>query len=275
MPTSAFGSGAACAQIRPDFTQGGTVTLEPETAKQFSVGGVLQPTKDISLSVDWWSISVENTIFLPSLRQIIDNASLFSTRFIRDGANNITMINANYANGGSRRTQGVEFSALGAIDGLGGRFAAGVDGTLLLKKREKLTPAAPYGPSLIGVFTFAGDLGIRWKHNAFLSYSNDDVSFSLSQIFRKGYKNFALPGIAAGTVTRPDYNQFVEDYIIYNMSISYLGLGPAYKLTLGVRTCSTPIRRSRSPMTAAPAPAARGSRAWPIRAGARSPSRRK
>ena len=40
---------------------------------------------------------------------------------------------------------------------------------LLLKKREKLLPAQPYGGSLIGVFTFTGDIGLKWKYNAFLS----------------------------------------------------------------------------------------------------------
>jgi iron complex outermembrane receptor protein len=85
------------------------------------------------------------------------------------------------------------------------------------------------------VFTFAGDLGIEWKHNAFVTWANDDISLSFSQIFRKGYKNFALPGIANGTVTRPDYNERVSDYAIYNLNISYLGLGPNFKLTGGIK----------------------------------------
>jgi iron complex outermembrane receptor protein len=58
---------------------------------------------------------------------------------------------------------------------------------------------------LIGVFTFAGDLALRWKHNAFLTYRNDDLTVSFSQIFRNGYRNPALPGIANGTVVRPDF----------------------------------------------------------------------
>ena len=32
-----------------------------------------------------------------------------------------------------------------------------------------------------------------------------------------------------------DYNAFVDDYIIYNASISYTGLAPGYKLTFGVK----------------------------------------
>ncbi len=236
VPTSPVGSGQPCAQIRPNVWTGGTIDLRPETAKQFSAGVVLQPWNNVSLSVDWWSIAVDDTIQLLTLRQLIDNASLFSDRFLRDPVTNeVAVIDDRWINAGSRRTQGLEISGRAATDLFGGRLSGGLDGSLLLKKREKLTPTSAYGPSLVGVFTFAGDLGIKWKHNAFLSWSNDDVAVSLSQIFRKGYKNFALPGIAAGTVTRPDYNAFVDDYIIYNASISYTGLAPGYKLTFGVK----------------------------------------
>ncbi|RYD56352.1 MAG: TonB-dependent receptor [Sphingomonadales bacterium] len=235
VPTSAFGSGLPCAQIRPEIASGGNANLGPETAKQFSVGVVIQPAPLFSLSADFWSIAVDNSIQLLTLRQLIDNAALFPDRFIRAGGAGVTLIDQRWINAGSRRTQGLELSGRAGVETWGGRISAGFDGTLLLKKREKLTPTSAYGPSQIGVFTFAGDLGVKWKHNAFLSYSNDDFVMSLSQIFRKGYKNGALPGIANGTVTRPDYNNFVKDYTTYNLSASYLGLGPNYKLTMGVR----------------------------------------
>jgi iron complex outermembrane recepter protein len=225
-----------CAFIRPEIWTGGNANLGPETSKQFSIGGVFQPTRDISLSVDWWSIAVDNTIQLLTLTQLIQNASLFEDNFIRDPVTQeIVAIDDRWVNAGSRRTQGIEFSARAGMAALGGRLAAGLDGTLLLKKREKLTADSAYGPSLIGVFTFAGDIGNRWKHNAFISYTTNDFLVSLTQIFRSGYKNYALPGIAAGTVTRPDYNEYVDDYIIYNLAVTYNGLAPGYILSLGVK----------------------------------------
>ncbi len=228
----------ACGFIRPEIATGGNPEIGPETAKQFSVGIVLQPARLFSASVDFWSIAVDNTIQTLTLRQLIENASLFPERFYRPlgPGTPIAIIDQRWINAGSRRTQGLEVSLRGGFEfDENSRVSAGLDGTLLLKKREKLTPTAPYGPSLIGVFSFAGDLGVRWKHNAFVSYSNDDISLSLSQIFRKGYKNGALPGIASGAITRPEYNAFVKDYIIYNLSMSYTGLSPNFKLTAGVR----------------------------------------
>jgi iron complex outermembrane receptor protein len=58
------------------------------------------------------------------------------------------------------------------------------------------------------------------------------VTLSLSQIFRSGYKNYQ---ISAAGGARPDYNAFVDDYIIYNAAVSYNGLGPNYRLTMGVK----------------------------------------
>ena len=91
-------------------------------------------------------------------------------------------------------------------------YLVGLDGTYLIKKREKFLPSAPFGPSLIGVFTFAGDLALRWKHNAFLTYANDALTVSFSQIYRNGYRNQALPGSAS----RPDFNRQVKEYVVYN-----------------------------------------------------------
>lgn len=234
VPTAAFGSGLPCAIIRPEIGTGGNPELGPETAKQFSIGVVVQPTPDFSASVDYWSIAVDDTIQTLTLRQLIQNASLFPDRFIRDASGSVTGIDQRWLNAGARRTEGLEVTLRGAIDFIGGRLAAGLDGTRLLKKKEKLTPTSPFSASQIGVFTFAGDLGIKWKHNAFLSYSDDDFSISLSQIFRNGYKNFALPGIASGAITRPDYNERVSNYVIYNAAVAFIGI-PGYKMTLGVR----------------------------------------
>lgn len=227
----------SCAFIRPDVITGGKVDLGPETSKMASLGVVLRPTNRWMLSADWWSIKVKDTIQLLSLRQLIDNAALFPQRFVRDGAGNVIAIDNTWANAGARDTQGMEFAVRGGFDLWGAtKLDVGFDGTLLLRKKEKLTPTAAWSASQIGVFSFAGDLGLKWKHNAWLTYRNDKVSATLTQIFRNGYQNQALPGIAAGTITRPDYNPRVDNYVTYNFQVSYLGLvDQGLKLTAGVK----------------------------------------
>jgi iron complex outermembrane receptor protein len=222
-----------CAAITPDTLTGGNPSLGPETSKQYSAGVVLQPSRNFSASVDYWNIAVDNTIGALTLDQLLSNITFFPDRVNRTNGI-ITEIDLRADNIGSRRTAGLEVNVRGGIDALSGRFTAGLEGTRLLKKREKFLPSAPYGPSLIGVFTFAGDLGLKWKHNAFVTYTNDAVTLTFSQIFRQGYKNQALPGIANGTVSRPDYNRFVDDYIVYNASAT-VRIEEGLNLTAGIR----------------------------------------
>ena len=219
-----------CNAITPDSLSGGNLNLGPETSEQYSVGVVIQPTSRISASVDFWSIAVDDTIGALTIRQLLDNIADFPDRVIRTNGI-ITLLDLRADNIGSRRTQGLEVSLRAGFDALGGEINAGMDGTYLLKKKEKFLPSSPYGPSLLGVFTYAGDLGLKWKHNAYINYTLDDFTFTLSQIFRNGYKNnTAIPGSTA----RPDFNPRVKNYVIYNMSASY-AFDERFKLTGGIK----------------------------------------
>jgi len=238
VPTSAYLSGLPCAIIRPNTWTGGNLNLGPETAKMGSVGVVLRPHPKWSLSADWWMINVENTIAILTLRQLIDNATLFEANFLRDGTNQIITIDQRWVNAGARRTQGVEFALRGGWDlGSESSISVGMDGTLMLKKREKLinNPALPFGPSQLGVFTFTGDLGLRWKHNAWINYATKDFNIQLTQVYRAGYTNQKLPGIANGTVTRPDFNERVKAYMVYNLAVGITAFSPDFRINLGIK----------------------------------------
>jgi iron complex outermembrane receptor protein len=235
VPTSAFGSGQPCAQIRPDIATGGDLNLRPETANQYSLGVVLRPAPRWSASADFWVINVEDTIQILTLRQLIENAGTFPEKFIRDATGNVTQIDQRWINAGARQTRGVEFALRGGFDlGSNAELNLGFDGTLLLRKVEKVAPSLAFTNQL-GVFSYAGDLGLKWKHNAWMTVSNDDWAATLTQVFRGTYANQKLPGIASGAVTRPGFNEKVDPYSIFHLAVSYLGLGPNYRVTLGVK----------------------------------------
>ena len=75
-----------------------------------------------------------------------------------------------------------------------------------------------------------GDLGLKFKYNAFASYQRDGFSLTFTQIYRSGYRNFALPASA----TRPDYNPRVKRYITYNLSAAQR-IADGLTLVAGVR----------------------------------------
>jgi iron complex outermembrane recepter protein len=220
---------AGCGAITPTSLSGGNLNLGPETSEQYSAGIVFTPAPQFSASVDFWSIAVDNTIGALTIAQLLANQSSFSDRVIRT-SNVITQLDLRADNIGSRRTQGLEVALRGGVDAFGGVLTAGLDGTYLLKKKEKFLPTAPFGSSLIGVFTYAGDLGLKWKHSAFINYAVDDMLFSFSQIYRNGYKNNSLPASSS----RPDYNARVKAYVTYNLSAA-MDMNDKLRLTAGIR----------------------------------------
>jgi iron complex outermembrane recepter protein len=213
-----------CEVIQPDIANGGKSDLGPEKAKQATVGIVIEPMPNMSMTLDWWRINRTDTIQILSLQQLVDNVGIFGDRFFRDSTGVLRVIDQRWINAGESVTQGLELGLRGNGQLLSGKWSAGLDGTYLIEKKSRVVASVPYGPSEIGQFTFGGDLGLRWKHNAFFTYKEGSWSASLSQIFRKGYKNQELPGVTSGIVSPPDLQKNVDNYITYNLSASYSGI---------------------------------------------------
>ncbi len=203
---------------------GGKTDLGPEEAKMASAGFIWEPTPLFSVGMDWWSIKRDGTIQTLSLTQLIDNYRLFPERFIRNAAGTLIAVDQRVINAGETETTGVEVNLRGGFNALGARWTATLDGTYLLKKRSRVVPTAGWGPSEVGRWTVAGDLGLRWKHSAGLTYRRGDWSSTISQTFRSGYNDQVLPGVLAGRVNPPNWNPKVADYITYNLGVTYTGI---------------------------------------------------
>ena len=225
---------AGCAVVaNVDIISGGQPDLAPETSDQASLGIVIEPSRAFSLAVDWWMINREGTIQVLSIDDLLLNYDAVPERFIRGAGGVLEAIERTWVNSGSTRTQGIDVAARGRFDLAGGDLTIGMDGSYLLRKKEKIVPSAAFSDR-IGVFTFAGDLGLRWKHSAFVTWANDDWSLSLSQLFRSGYNNQQLPGVASGAVNPPNDIDRVAKYVTYNLSVGFTGL-EGFKINLGVK----------------------------------------
>ncbi|MFM8738304.1 MAG: TonB-dependent receptor domain-containing protein [Betaproteobacteria bacterium] len=216
--------GCAFIDRAANIINGGKPDLGPEQAKMGSLGFIVEPTANLSMGLDWWTIRREGTIQILSLTQLIDNYNLFPERFIRDGAGKIIAVDQRWINAGETETSGVEVTLRGGFMAMDARWTAGLDGTYLLKKRSRVVPSAAWSASEIGQFSFAGDLGLRWKHSAFLTRSKGSWITTVSQVFRSGYNDQVLPGVAAGAVTPPDWKSRVDSYTTYNMAVTYTGI---------------------------------------------------
>ncbi|HET9977761.1 MAG TPA: TonB-dependent receptor [Burkholderiaceae bacterium] len=213
---------------------GGTLDLGPETAKQFSVGFVVEPSPNFSVSMDWWSIERTDQIRVLGLRDLIDNYALFTNRFLRDANGVLTGIDQRWINSGGSKTKGIEVGVRGNGPMLTGKWSGGMDLSYLLEKKSRLTVNAPYGASEVGRNTLAGDLGVRWKHNAWFTYTQGPWSGTVSQIYRTGVKDRTAPGVASGAIVPPLWTAKTEAYVVHNVALTYTGL-KNLTLTAGIK----------------------------------------
>jgi iron complex outermembrane receptor protein len=213
-----------CQPIRPDTLGGGRQTLGPEEAKMASAGILVEPIPELSIGLDWWSIKREGTIQVLGVEALMRNYALFPERFIRDGTGQLIVIDNTLLNAGETETSGVEVSIKGGFNAAGVRWTGGLEGTYLLKKRSRVVSSAPWGNSEVGQFTFAGDLGLRWKHNANIGARMGDWSTTVSQLYRHGYNDQVLPGVATGAVSPPNWKRKVDSYTTYNWALTYSGI---------------------------------------------------
>ena len=213
---------------------GGKPDLGPEESDQLSFGMVLEPVDNFNMSIDWWRINRTGTLQILTLQQLAANYSTFQDRYVRDAAGNLVSIDQRWLNAGESKTEGLDITMALRGEAWGGRWRAGIDGSKILEKRSRIAPSLPFGPSEVGAFTFAGDLGLDWKHNAFFSFTRGDWSATFSQLYRSGYRNQELPGVTAGIVSPPAVDRRVDSYITHNASVTWRGI-EGLSVTAGIK----------------------------------------
>lgn len=224
-----------CESITPNIYTGGKSNLGPETAKQGTVGVVIEPFNWFSANADLWEIRKQNTIDSFSTATMVANYNLFKEQFIRDAAGNIAVIDQRWVNAGERITRGLELGArFNGKFSTGSQWTLGIDGSRLLEKKSRATTNAEYGKSEVGRFTFTGDLGLKWKHSAYATYKYGNWSTMLQNIYRSGYDDQVLPGVANGLVKPANYNPKVDDYSIFHLTTTYTGFKNV-TLTAGIK----------------------------------------
>ncbi|MGZ8292713.1 MAG: TonB-dependent receptor domain-containing protein [Telluria sp.] len=222
-----------CASVTPTILTGGKQSLGPETAKQGTVGVVFEPVRNVSVNLDLWEVRRFDTIKSVTLTDMLANYDLFKDQFLREN-NVLVAIDQRWVNAGASVTRGLEAGARTSGKAWEGSWTTGIDGSYLLEKKNRPLASAPFGKSEVGVFTFTGDLGLKWKHTAYVSYKKGDWSGLFQNIYRHSYADQVLPGVLSGKVVPSNYNAKVDPYSIFHASVSYSGI-KNLTLTAGIK----------------------------------------
>ena len=223
-PGNVVSNAPGCQAITFNTLFGGKPDLRPEESKMSNIGFVWQPSPAFNMSVDLWDIKRDGQIQSLTLSQILNNYQLFPEAFLRDSTGALKIVDTRWINTGETRTRGLELSMRGSTPLNGGRLTAGLDGTYLLEKKSKLLDNVPFGPSEVGRFTRSSELGLRWKHSAYITYAYGDWAWSLRQQYSTGYYGYVPPGIANGNATAPAFDPWVKPYYLHHVSVAYTGI---------------------------------------------------
>ena len=202
---------------------GGKPDLQPEEAKMFSAGIVVQPARNLSANLDWWEVKRTGTIQSFGATDLLRNYDVFQDRFFRRPDGTIAGIDTRWVNAGATSTKGIELGLRGDMDVGRGKITASFDVSYLLGKRTKLLPNAPWGTNEVNRFTRSSDIGLEWKHTASLGYRRGNWSLLVNNLYRNAYTDAVLPGVANGLVRPPDWKPRVAPYSIYGLSVTYRG----------------------------------------------------
>ncbi|MBN8486816.1 MAG: TonB-dependent receptor [Burkholderiales bacterium] len=209
--------------------------LKPEKSRQFSLGVVLEPVRDVSLALDYWAIRKSDQIGVISGDQLMSDASLYAkyaaSRITRTTDGFISSIATPVENLGGLRTSGIDLDVRTGF-GLGewGKLGLSFAGTYISVWEQQNGKGSAY-KSYVGVSTGGVQPIPRWQHTLGFDWSMGVWGASLENTFVKGWTESAAVVDANLGVAQP-YN--VDDTSRWNLAVSYKGI-KNLRLGLGVR----------------------------------------
>jgi iron complex outermembrane receptor protein len=220
---------------------GGNPNLKPEKSVSVTLGVMFEPTRDLSLSVDAFSLQLKDAIVVGGLSSTYflanpDRAKQYAQYILRgapdgnvSGAGPITGILQTNANLFRTKLAGADLDGRYALRLNGAnRVTFRISGTYL-SKYDTQGPDGTYTSSLDQALNASGGVVLRWKHNASANWQSGPFDATLSQNYQKAYHDVAANRAPAGTPTR-----MVQAYQTFDLQAGYNGI-KSTRLAIGVK----------------------------------------
>jgi len=206
-------------------------SLKPEKSKQFSLGAVLEASKQWTFSADYWNIKRTDLISEIGDDVILGNLAKYGNLVHRDEDGLIDYIELHKENRGAQKASGLDLVAeMHGLKTAWGEFGARLNGTLMLASKLQTSPGDAYISNL-GKFVTDGVVQ-RWRHRISLDWDRGPLGLSLANTYYSGYddQNSAI-NIDNGTVVAANR---VKAYSIWDLSGSY-AVNKQLKLRAGIQ----------------------------------------
>jgi iron complex outermembrane receptor protein len=162
---------------------GGNPNLDPEVADTWTAGVVINATDSMTISVDYWDISIEDTISNIGATTILEQCGLYNVlcdQVVRNQSGNLWQGTNGYVydttvNLGENVWSGVDLAFNWAVDGLGGTWTTNMIGTYMLKREITPLPADPNSTyDCVGVISTRCYPAPEWRHTISTQYDSNE-----------------------------------------------------------------------------------------------------
>ncbi|MYM33917.1 TonB-dependent receptor [Duganella sp. FT94W] len=205
--------------------------LKPEKSRQFSLGMVLQPSKQVLLSLDYWNIKRTDLIAEVGDDVLLANQTKYANLIHRDEDGYIDYIDLYKENRGAQKAAGLDLTIdYKGVQTWAGRFGGRLSGTYVTDSKIQNEKGAAYVSNL-GRFVTDGVVQ-RWRHTITLDWDNGPFAATLSNTFSSGYEdqNSAI-NTDDGTVVAANR---VSSYSLWDLTGSWQA-SKALKLRAGLQ----------------------------------------
>ncbi|NVD69253.1 TonB-dependent receptor [Duganella sp. BJB1802] len=207
------------------------VDLKPEHSRQYSLGMVIEPSKQASMTLDYWNIKRTDLISEIGDDIILGNLAKYGSLVHRKANGKIDYIDMRKENRGAQLASGLDLTLdYRDVKTWAGTFGGHLSGTYVLNSKIQNAVGDPYLSNL-GRFVTDGVVP-RWRHTVTFDWERGPLSASLSNTYSRGYEdqNSAI-NTDDGTVVAANH---VKAYSLWDLSGAWQ-VNKAFKLRAGVQ----------------------------------------
>ncbi|NHZ39299.1 TonB-dependent receptor [Massilia aquatica] len=197
--------------------------LTPETSRGWTLGMVVEPVKNLTVSLDYWNIRMKDMLANLPEQVYFQDPAKYKDLFVRNPDGTLAYIKNVTMNLGGQKTAGIDVTATYALPRMDiGEFKFQLDGTYLTQFDNQLEKDSGF-VSNVGRFGLASNgttssfpiITYRWKHTLSTSWKRGDYSAQLTQNYNSHYDDQNL--VAA------EFHREIKPYSVWNLTGTYTG----------------------------------------------------
>lgn len=218
---------------------GGNTELKPEESEAWTFGFVWQPTRNVTIGIDYWRYYIESSISVLGEQTIFGDPSKYADLYVRcsqapaarqfaigacqnpGGVDPLAYIINTNQNLGDVRTTGIDLQFNWTGDPTSyGRFSAALRGTYVTKYEFQVEPNGRWFDPVGNYSAQFGGPVIRYQQVASVTWERNDWSATLFNRLLDGYYD---QNSAGGVPIAAFRQNSVGNYSIYDVSATYRG----------------------------------------------------